>query len=275
MKKILIFTLIIVLILGCFQSSYAQQDDLFKKHNLKFNEYQYFKELQSKSMNELKEMGFSNDKIRELKEFDYVKAIKERAKLSKEELKKLGYNDEQISIFKNFNETEEEVIALSAELNEDFYVFVSGRDTAEPYSYITLFLEFEWSSCPIWTLSDAIGISWSDGMKVNMNGTNFTVNYVGGSTSYDWDVPLNVTPGTGIDAKWGLRDSLTGSWAKSGEGYIAINRYEYLNDVEIVFKYAHGIVYPNLSVSVYGTPSVSFSGYHTIEANKYIRHYFQ
>lgn len=118
------------------------------------SEYQAIKNLKSKSDNELRNIGYTDKEIMDLRNFDYKNAIEKRAKLDKETLKSMGYSDKKVEQLKNFSGTEGEVIALSASayIYSSFYYTTNGaRDW-----YINF--NWNWADYPFYNKTDIIGV---------------------------------------------------------------------------------------------------------------------
>lgn len=260
---------VVLLMLSLISMNIAYADDGSRVYTTQINEYEYVKQLKNRTDAELKQMGFGEHEIYSLRKLDFKQAIKERAKLSNEELESLGYNTKQIYELKNFTGTEDEIKTLSATLTTYLYVGASGKSSY--YSWLTMRYGFEWSSMPFWLITDSIALAWSDGMKTNASGSSFTLHYV--NPSYNWSPPTQIIPASGVYAKWGVTDEVMHSWAKSGDGVHAINKYDYVNDVEIILKFGHAVILTSISVDINGTPSINFGVGVQELGYKYLRHY--
>ena len=78
------------------------------------NEYLKLKELNKKSESKLREIGYSDQDIKQIREYKeaFSENIDELNELSNEFLSGLGYDNEQINIIRNFDGSEEEQVLL-------------------------------------------------------------------------------------------------------------------------------------------------------------------
>ncbi len=129
------------------------------------SEYDMFQKLQNKTYEELKAIGYTNENIKYIKNFDMVAEIKKIANNSNSDLKARGYSSEQINILENFDGSEEQIRALSAQLITT--IAENGNSSSSSYSYVDFLYHFEWTSMPIFGFDDMLAIAWSDDMNCN------------------------------------------------------------------------------------------------------------
>lgn len=159
MKKVSILLLMLIFVFSLQVSSSSANSDIESKvfeHEL--NEYQMIKELQAKQDNDLFLMGYTSDQIAQLKNLDYAAELRKRSSYDDVTLESMGYSAKQIDLLKNFKGTEEEIIILAASLSLTGYRNNFWYSSGNQYYKITF--NWQWSSAPVWMMSDIIGIGW-------------------------------------------------------------------------------------------------------------------
>lgn len=224
------------------------------------NEYELIKKLKAESDDKLKEKGYSDNEIKEIRNFDFVEKIKERSKLSDEQLKNLKYTDEQIKIFRNFSGSEEEIIALSATVNGSIMKDSYYYDSVANRTYFTLGFSWYWSYCPFITLTDVIGVGWTEFMYINPS-TTYTYEKVKYSNyeyspDYYYSSKISAYPNsqTGTcsfeHAMWiynAMNDIYY--WSESGYGYVKLDKIGNVPEVGAKVSYGHSSIGADVGVS--------------------------
>ena len=241
------------------------------------NEYQAFKELQSTSMEELRQNGYTEREISQIKSFNYRDALLERAQKSESELRAYGYTNSEIETLKSYLEgkpiTEEFLLASSAQCTSKF------ESTSASSSSISLRYVWEWSKVPIYTLDDMVALRWQGvddaGHELILRrGSSYCkVNYYY-LLSGDKETTRNFSPEAdpdfnaihcGFYVMTSKFDPYTEAWAKSGELGVKLDKSGYLgiNYINVAGKYGHatttlgasiGVNYPNPALSISFTP---------------------
>lgn len=264
-----IFTIAFSLVLLLSNTAFAESNNSSK--TIVVNEYSLVKELKTLSDKELKDKGLTEQDIKKIKSADFSKYIAELAKLDENDLEAKGYNQKKIEIIKNFKGTEEEMIALAATLTLNTSIFASGASSS--FSYVTFDISYNWSSMPFWTLTDYIGIAWSDGFYTDINNSYLTVTYRwnnGLSDDYESYSPI-VEPGAGSKFSIGMGAFIegVGCYAKSGSGKVKAYYPGLKRSMEYVVAYGHTIITTaGAGISMKGAPSISFKGMTYEQARK-------
>ena len=285
MKK-MFSVFISMLILIFFTSSVAfagSVNDGIK--TIKVTEYDLYRQLISKTDEELKNQGLNDEQIKELRNFDFNKVFLERAKLSNHELKKMGYTDEQIfklkSLYgqtKNNKQVESKIETqnIYAELyNSGIFAnleittwLISGSDTS-----ITVGFSWRWSNLPAYYGGrDAIAVIWqgtnTNGQPINVSidtsssyhkvqetNTNSALN--GKVTNLAFEVE-DYYHSAKSEFQLGYRIEDMIGWYQNGWGAIKVNRTGTHFIKEVAMKISYGHTYILISPGVSFSP-ISFS----------------
>ena len=270
-KKSIIFLVMSLLILTFSSSALAVvANSEFKSESQKFftiTEYELFKQIQDQSDEQLANQGNTDEQIQKIREFDYIKELQKRATMSDTDLEKLGYEPERINKLRSFDGSEEQAIALSATLTLTCNIsqhFYNGSQTVAKVNY-----NWNWSSMPVWTLTDAIAIVWDPSMYQTPNNPNDkqTISLYQGS-NYIRKVTYSITPASPGHAAICrfpmLYDEWNNYWSKSASGVVYLGSTSQISDFAVRVSYAHTVVAGSPSVSFPGGLSISF-GINTVE----------
>lgn len=96
MKKLSKLTAILLVFALCLSTMSAFAGESENSQTYVINEEEIITQLQAMSDEELKEQGYSDDAINEIREFDYFEALSERAALDDETLLLYGYTEDEI-----------------------------------------------------------------------------------------------------------------------------------------------------------------------------------
>jgi hypothetical protein len=225
------------------------------------NEYDMYKDFNSKSENLLIKDGYTKNQITDLKSVDFKQELKKKvdrlAKLDDTQLVAKGYSVEQIKDIKNYTGSEEQVYALSATLT--FTTIIVGTSKSSTYSQATFRTSFTWSSVPVWLETDIIAVPWSEGMYLD-TGSFFTYGeydyYDEYTDTYVSTSSTTVTPelnkGASIKIDMGDHNSdIGGVYAKKGVMGYRIFKEASVTAIAIQPTYGHTTLH-------IGSPSVSF-----------------
>lgn len=275
MKKLVSFLIMFLLIMTPFSVSANvnvidtnDQNELYsmvKKDTIietKINEYDEFKKLQNTDENTLLSQGWTEQEIKDLKEFDFEKALKERANLSNENLSKMGYSSSKISSLKeNVSNTalsEADLRAYSGVLTLKMG-FMSTTNSARDWK---IYYEWFWDPQPIFLTKDIIGIK----ALGSVNGTVAVPTLMSDSianTNYEFydNSGSNSVKGsfTRVDlnlAQYVFNMQSTGSnglktWARSGYGHVHFNNTTPMDRLTVGVQYGHsqGSLSPSIEIS--------------------------
>lgn len=226
-------------------------------------EYELYKNLKKKSKQELLNDGWSTQKIEEFEKYNYVETLKEKSKLSNDELKSMGYSDEKITILKSTDTwSENQLMALSSE------VMIQGgvSGTQNNNAIWNFYYEWAWDTNPGFPGYDVLGARWMG----TCNGSNatpaltsslFYVNMIDLDGGYQ-EIFSSVENMTKVDLNAGeidfrgyyvMGDHRT--FAMSGYGTFTLNHSRPMERVTMSVKYGHTtsnfVVDP--SISIFGT----------------------
>ncbi len=276
-------------------SSYAISNDntVIQKKLLStsiMNEYQKIKELQSCSDEELLKKGFSKTEIKEIKDFNYAKEIVKRAKLGMDDLKSLGYNDEQVNILKRYassdiqsetlSEVQLNILSSTCTLN----VWEYGHFYSSSKSEVYLESDWDWGNIPpVFTGTDIVAISWSDGLYPQINSqqvysTYCDVNYyfAGALGKVSWITKDTLTvigdTNLGAYAKIPMLKNVTQSgatittYAMDGRLQVYISKQAAVLEISVSSQYGHSTITVSPTVQFKGAPSITFGVTMTTEA---------
>jgi len=201
MKKIVSLILFLVVLFGISVQGFAMESPV---NSVTVNEYDIYKDLNSKTDKELMSQGLSIEEITELRNIDLYELLSERAKLDAETLKIMGYTDIQIKNLKNiYLESEKKSfsvdldsiapLGLFADLNlNTWFVSYSGSE-------IIVGFDWEWSNLPlVYGLTDVVGFAW-EGTNANGQPINVSINTSKSHhTLYETNNYINVPPSNSL-----------------------------------------------------------------------------
>lgn len=207
----------------------------------KINEYEFMNKLKNKSDSQLKQQGFSDLQVKEIRNTDIKAKVYELSKMSKDEIKKQGFSDNQTEKIKNFKGTDAELAAMAASCtiysNLNSYNY-SSRDNR---TYASVGFSFGWNARPIIDFTDIIGVCWSEGFY-----------FSGGSASlhYEYSLDTSLTYNTSVNfTQVGLGNSACSLkvpvnpsgyyYLNSGSGSVSISKSGKVNEFSMLFDYGH------------------------------------
>ncbi|WP_286905600.1 hypothetical protein [Clostridium sp. UBA1652] len=129
-----------------------------KMTKTQINEYTLYKDLNKASDEELISDGWSSNKIESFKKYNFVETVKERSKLSIDELKNMGYSDDKINLLKTTtNWTEDKLMAVSSTL----YLQGGAGLASNNNRNWNFYYEWGWDSNPGFVGYDIVAARWS------------------------------------------------------------------------------------------------------------------
>ncbi|WP_088228404.1 hypothetical protein [Desulfosporosinus sp. FKB] len=261
-NRIAALTLTIILCVANFAFASPSKEQSAPNSTI-IKEYTLINQLKAKSDSQLLNQGFKPQEIQSLRNLDYVQHIKDLNKENDEQLKSIGYTSDQIKMIRNYKGTEAETMALSASLT--FYANYSNARASSSNSGAEYNIYWSWSSEPFWTLTDYIGVSWSDGFYTDTNTSYMDVTYVNGSSQISRTYTSNISaPGAGCGFSFPLiqaDQNLNKCWAKSGSGTVFSYYPGLKHSCEYLIKYGHTIItVAGAGINISGVPSITFKG---------------
>lgn len=185
---------------------------------------------------------------------------KNRAALSKDELKKMGYSDEKIAKLKALENVENITVEQASDTAPDVVVYsmisAHSYNSFRNETYFILEYDWVWEATPLYRGTDILGIAWSndDWYLYSEIYPNSNINYV---RNYTLSGSLSSTDRT----QWFEQEIATASitfpvaktantFAKSGYGAIELKQPGRILNPQFSFKYGHGRpnVTPQLSI---------------------------
>ena len=234
MKKLASFLLATTVAMSLFAPAFAESEEVEKADMKEIvythsqDEYTMIKKLQTSSTNELKEMGYSDEEIQEIKQLNYEEALYERAQLPENELRDLGHTDEQIAFMKNYDGrplTNDEINLMSAELVETTYPPI-WPDSASATKVVCHYY-WEWKSKPViygTAIKDVAVIAWAGldasgddlPLEINTAEASAVSNYYKDGALYMQHAQTVRVGDAWESAYVSIPGNYLGGWAKSG-----------------------------------------------------------
>lgn len=238
-----------------------------QKGSVTYNEYYLLKELKSKPDKELIEKGFTDDNIKEIKEFDFAQKVKELSEKSVKELSEIGYNQERIAAIKSAENVPVDKISdyTLATVGSNVTLRLTGQDYEMTGTYgdgetsIYLKVVWAWDWFPSTQLTDAVAAVW--GKEFNCDDEeSFTLvtekDYLGNIGGTEMVYIEDIEPNRGayyfIDIPEGNRWCFGTSWFR------LYNNDSGISSFEAEAAYGHSTIYPIPSVSYPSGVSISF-----------------
>ncbi len=227
------------------------------------NEYDVYKDFISKSDKKLINEGFSEEKIKEIKNVDYKKLIKEKVykleKFDNKVLEDMGYTKDKIKDIKNFSGTDVQIYSLSASLTLSTYNISHSKSSS--YSQATFTTYWNWSSCPIFLFDDIIAVPWSEGMYLDIESSYtyaYREYYDEWTNTYVSMANLSIHPNlnTGAYVKFDMgyhNNDMGGLYVKKGKFGYKLYRLGRVKQLAVQPTYGH-------TTTGIGSPTVSFPG---------------
>lgn len=266
LKKILMSCMIFTLVLG--GNSFASENSN-PNNEYSISEYELVKQLESKSNSELKRIGYDNDEIAQIRNYDelFKKNIEEIKGIDEDVLKNdFEYTDEQIDIIQNFNGSESQMAKASATVNVK--ATKNSSSSTSKLSKLNVKIRFVWSGIPAVQFKDSFAMVNSEKMFYDNKSTLFTCTYIAGNgykKTYRFSLKANEAGTTGADVSFPVyKNHGTKYYLKSGSANVPLSR-EHTSANRIIscgigVAYGHVLV-PATSISVsYKDLSISFSG---------------
>ena len=230
------------------------------------NEYLKLKELNKKSESKLREIGYSDQDIKQIREYKeaFSENIDELNELSNEFLSGLGYDNEQINIIRNFDGSEEQMIRASATCTvtrskDSFYYDKTNKATN-----LVVNFSFKWNGAPLFRGTDLMAVSNGERMYFHnnsyLNVSYQPLNSSGVSSSKKISASIDGAGNTGASFKFKVLGNNGLTYAKSGQGKVYLHRKnEDIKQVGVGVTYGHSTLSISPSVSFPASAGISFS----------------
>jgi hypothetical protein len=283
MKKILVFTISVCLCFGMSTMVYADDSlvsyigdtdkyiaPLFtsEANEVTVSERDMIVYLQGKTDRELKDIGYTNSEVNELREINDVEVLNEAKKCTDEELGSRGLTERQIYVIRNESDAQlaaKEVYGkVTYTINKVTYSYSSGN------TVLKIKAAWKWSSRPVCTFIDSLATttSVSDFLVTASSGT---VNYrmsPSGSAKKTKSLSVHTkNSGIGAYADFSTETTFTDTthprpttiFAYDGSINVSYKATKKIKSVGISTLYGHCTIAMTPSVSFDGTGGISFS----------------
>ena len=147
-----------------------------------FNEFEAMEAMSQIPIEELIETGYDEMDIAQIQNYKqrYIDHVKDLDSKTDDVLKAVGYTDEQIEIIRNFHGTDSELRAIGSKVN------ITARGSLShdgQYTKGTVYYSWEWSGIPSFKMKDEIAISWNDWECLNDNGVVYYYDKITGAST--------------------------------------------------------------------------------------------
>lgn len=237
--------------------------------------------LQSMSDEELKEQGYTDDAINEIREFDYFQALSERAALDDETLLLYGYTEEEIEDLRAYVESggrlrktiDPNTLTLTLTFSPLMVAGKQGTGT----------LKWEWQRVTLIKYVDCIAVAWkttsgstlyyspssSNRMAVTYTRISGTVGAYTKTEYFDWKVTdyqsLSVNVPLGASSNYFAYSGVGQFTMKTDSGTFS-NFY-----IDAAYGHYYLSITPSISIDAFtGKVSISFLGNSTVD-DKHLR----
>lgn len=166
-KKILSLAMALTLCLSLAIPAFGvEAQDSEEEYTIVLNEYEMWI---NEQLNPL-EIDTGNESDNEYESFNYYEALYERAVMPEDNLKNLGYTEDQIAQLKEY-------AADPENSNIDFYAtsssvslsFSAEKQTYTQYTDYYVYSTWTWSSMPLMSFTDAFAVAWQGVNKSAIN----------------------------------------------------------------------------------------------------------
>lgn len=244
--------------------------------NTLVTDYDYYNNVSKKNDEELKELGFSEEEIKALRDFDYTEELKSRALLDNKTLEFMGYSEADIIYLRKLlteNSNEEMFTTFNNGGTDSGGVFATLRLTTYKISktnnQVMIGFEWIWDKLPVFYGGREMVAAVWNGTNNSGQPLNVRINDSNAS-SYQYIVNQNNLNGPRttkytftVDDYYhaayssfhmGSRVEELIDWAKSGYGRITLNASgtSAIKEVALKLKYGH------TRIGI-GSPGVSFA----------------
>lgn len=240
----------------------------FAENSRAMNELDYIKQIQSYTLEDLIEYGYTVEEAEEILNHDYNQDLIEMSKKSDKSLKEEGYSSSQIDSIKSYDGSIDAVTyAQINDLSDAELDLYWGPTLINNTNQFNIYYDAEWTSAPIFHFKDIVAIGWVAcnkssipiSMKHKESPSCFVQYYMGNSYLGMRDFSSSATyTSASATLKFPVSDPgaiSEGSYAKTISGSIRLETQSGSNNlstIQIAMGYGHTVI--NI-----GSPSVSFS----------------
>ena len=241
------------------------------------NEYDVYVAARTASNDELLTRGISENQISLIKSDAIENELLEKSSLPVNELSEMGYDNNQIAILKNYDgraiEKAPELRGVFADMTAKFY-----KSSASTTS-LKVRVFWEWSNAPALAgdpITDLIALRWQGtntaGQPINVafnsSGSSANINYYTRNGEYRFNRSANVVCDSPYDHAYAEIPVSSGEYedgatiyAKSGNLYVKVDRTgtNYIKEAAFVFGYGHTTIVVSPSLSLPASFGIGFS----------------
>lgn len=278
MKKLLVFTLSIIMLLSLSLPAYAAEtiSDPYS-YTVTINEYDVYVATRTASASDLAKAGISTRHADLIKSNAIENELLELSALSADELKSLGYTKEQILLLHNYTgeriENAPELRGVFADMTATFSK-VSASTTA-----LTVKVEWNWSNAPALAgnaIVDMVAMRWQGtntagapiNVAFNSAGSSCSIKYYSRSGVYQYSRSASIVCNSPYDHAYAEIPMSTGDgdgtwqyYAKSGTLKVKVERTgtNIIQEAAFVFGYGHTTIVISPSLSLPASFGIGFS----------------
>ena len=282
MKKILSVSLSLALVFALSIQAFAASNgpDIPTEpaaYTVTVNEYDVYVAARNTSNEDLQTRGMSESQIDLIKSDAIENELLEKSALSVDELSEMGYDNNQIAILKNYEgqsiENAPELRGIFADMTAKFYK--SSAST----SSLRIRVFWEWSNAPVLAgdlITDLVAIRWQGtntaGQPINIafnsSRSSANLNYYNRSGEYRFNRSINVICDSPYDHAYAKVPISSGEYevgssiyAKSGNFYVQVDRTgtNSIKEAAFVFAYGHTVIVISPSLSLPPSFGIGFS----------------
>ncbi len=245
-------------------------------------EFDLLENLKSKTDVELKEQGFSQNQIDDLRKANFEKEVLNLQKLSNDELLIKGFSQNQIDDIKNYDKNNKlksktTLRNLSGKLTLTYTLLDYYYSSSNNRTYCRIRLKWRWNTNPLFTFHDMVAQLISENMYMNPSTSYHRVYYYKSNEShffknikYNMETDGNTT--SFMRSKFDMNTFYPGgpdpgNIAKLGFAYFGWSKYGKINEISTVTKYGHSYANVFIDTNVSAT-DLSFTITPTISVDE-------
>jgi len=230
------------------------------------SEYEAVAELAKRSTNDLICAGYNLQEIQNIKNYKelYVGHIEELNSLSTETLKEHGYTDGQIYDIRNFTGAESQIARIGATLT--LQVNITSLKYDGQYTRGTIIYSWLWNGIPEFKMKDIVAFGWNDWIVETQRSNVSYMNILTGNYTYNKSATYEAenVQTRGAAHKFSVSEDNNYSYAKTGDGSFTVKSdVQARKDMYLYASYGHSEIVasaPSFSVGTSGAGlSISYS----------------
>jgi len=160
MKRSIIASILVLCLLLSTASVFAAEissEKVISKQTQTLSEYDIIKKLQSKTDEELLDMGYEKDDILEIRKINFSKYVEELKAKTPAMLREQGYSEDEVNLIKRSNNEAEILTQTMGKVT--YTVTAMSLKCENNITRLKAQFTWEWSSKPVVTLIDIVGMT--------------------------------------------------------------------------------------------------------------------